>query len=72
MSRLPGPTGHGAWRLPGRGRRMACGHDPHGRTGWVKYRVYLRHLKQRCRVCGTHIKLAGEVGLIESVSVRCM
>jgi len=70
MSRgIPGPVGHGAWRLPGRGRRLACGRDPHERLGWTKTRVYQRHFVKPCPVCGVQYRIPVNLGRIETIGV---
>lgn len=56
----------GKWRLPGRGRRLACGLLPTGVTGWVKIRVYRHHMRRKCTVCGQQFQPQPEIGRVES------
>jgi len=67
-SGIPGPAGHGAWRLKGRGRRLACGRDPHERL-LTKMAVYQRHFEKPCPVCGVQYKIQVNVGRIETIGI---
>lgn len=67
MIPVPSKSGHGRWRLKGRGRRLKC---ERGKVEFMKMSAIFRFHKpgHQCRWCGHHFESAFDVGSCETFS----